>query len=63
MLFMCDDVVKRYMPGGVLAFLYSSMSLLICFHFDDMFCFDDMLYEFMKQVYVLGKDKLNHLMT
>ena len=63
MLFMCDDVVERCMCGGILAFLYSSMPLSICFHFDDMFCFDGMFYEFMKVVNVLGKDKLNHLMT
>ena len=63
MLFMCDDVVKRCMRDSILGFLYFSTSLSICFHFDDMFCFDDMFYEFMKTVDVLGKDKLNCLMT
>ena len=62
-MFMCDDVVERCMQSSILAFLYSLTSLLICFHFDYMFCFEDMFYEFMKEVDVLGKDKLNCFMT
>ena len=40
------------MQGGILAFLYSSTSLSICFHFDDMF------YELMKYVDVPRKREI-----